>query len=132
MRWLRIADLARPPVVRLRRLPTTGVHRRPQGAQVTTARLPRGSTPLHRRPTDDDEGAFDWDPKRPLAEQWPWSGVGQWPLDGEDQDETPTADALLAAVRECTPEEIEAEHPPADVATAIERIAELTDEETTP
>jgi hypothetical protein len=40
----------------------------------------------------------------------------------------PTVDSLLVAVRECTPEELDAEHPPADVATAVERIAELTNE----
>lgn len=40
-------------------------------------RKPRNETPLHRSPRENLEGAFDWDPSKPLAEQWPWNGASR-------------------------------------------------------
>ena len=113
-----------------------------------TAR-PRGTTPLYRPSRDSDAGAFDWDPSRPLSEQWPWSGdrASAIPADAPETDDAvwnamteeqridihrlnaSVSDpaALLASVRECTPAELEAEQPPADIAAAVERIAEVAD-----
>lgn len=35
----------------------------------------RNTTKLYRRgPHRDNDGAFDWDVTRPIAEQWPWNG----------------------------------------------------------
>lgn len=34
-------------------------------------------TPLARRAPADESAAFDWDPSRPLSEQWPWRPMVQ-------------------------------------------------------
>lgn len=112
----------------------------------------RKATPLVQPPRD--ESGLDWDPSRPIAEQWPWNGDAEHVtsdivdeygslsqhLDALDDVELPRVErdiqeleadpaALLAAIPELTTAELDQPEPPPVVAEAIEKIAEVAGDE---